>query len=258
MILLFEETRKISKEEFAQNVVESLEKTAVYDSLLSGHSEFRKKESIVRITSGSSVDTASKYSGKKISILNFASAYNPGGGVLNGATAQEEVLCRCSTLYEVLSSDKCFDQYYRKNRSENSEFGSDRIIYSPGIIFFRRDQYEFPKEIEPFIADVITCAAPNLRNKEFNPDVLKNVLYRRYKRIFETACLYGTEILVLGAIGCGVFKNPADIVANVMMNLCMQYPYFEEIVFPIYKSESTYRSFLNEFSRMKHLKIETH
>ena len=46
------------------------------------------------------------YEGKKVCILNFASATNPGGGVTKGSSAQEEAICRCSTLYANLK-----DQY---------------------------------------------------------------------------------------------------------------------------------------------------
>ena len=43
---------------------------------------------------------------KRIAVLNFASATNPGGGVKSGSSAQEESLCRCSTLYPALNQKK--------------------------------------------------------------------------------------------------------------------------------------------------------
>jgi uncharacterized protein (TIGR02452 family) len=51
-------------------------------------------------------EAASVYKDTKVAVLNFASASNPGGGVVRGANAQEECLCRCSDLYFCLNIDE--------------------------------------------------------------------------------------------------------------------------------------------------------
>ena len=48
---------------------------------------------------------------KKVCVLNFASATNPGGGVVNGSSAQEECLCRCTTLYPCLKEESLWRDF---------------------------------------------------------------------------------------------------------------------------------------------------
>lgn len=64
--------------------------------------------------------------GEQTCVLNFASYCNPGGGFLNGTMAQEEALCRSSTLYEVLTEQE--DKFYNSNVSTSQNKYSDEIM----------------------------------------------------------------------------------------------------------------------------------
>ena len=95
----------------------------------------------------------------KIAVLNFANPYEPGGGVLRGAMAQEECLCRCSDLYNVLAQPYFLKHYYQHHYQNSDHYFSDRLIYSPNIIVLKSDD-SIPQILDkPFCADVITCAA---------------------------------------------------------------------------------------------------
>lgn len=141
--------------------------------------------------------------GKRVCILNFASATNPGGGVVHGSSAQEEAICRCSTLYPCLSTKEMWNQFYGPRRNADNPLYNDDCIFTPGVKVFKGDT-NFPElllEADWWDVDVITCAAPNLRNvpsNRMNPnagsrkadisyDGLKALHTSRVKRIFEVA-----------------------------------------------------------------------
>ena len=69
----------------------------------------------------------------RIAVHNFASATNPGGGVTRGSRAQEECLCRCSTLYHTLNVKNLWDEYYGFHRSLHNVCYTDACIYTPDI-----------------------------------------------------------------------------------------------------------------------------
>ena len=81
----------------------------------------------VKVTKNSSFNAARSYSGN-IAVLNFASATNPGGGVTKGSNAQEECLCRCSTLYPILSDNR-FLAFYSEHKTAGNALHNDDIIY---------------------------------------------------------------------------------------------------------------------------------
>lgn len=172
---------------------------------------------------------------QKVCVLNFASATNPGGGVKKGSSAQEECLCRCSTLYPCISVDTVRRGFHERHRTmlssgHLSALYNDDCIYTPGVSVFKTDSFTplTMPEREWYTVDVITCAAPNLRPRPsnyLNPasgteavkignSDLKALHEKRASRIFDIAKANGVETMILGAFGCGAFQNPPEVVAT--------------------------------------------
>ena len=79
-------------------------------------------------------EAAMAYEDKKVAVLNFASASNPGGGVVNGSSAQEECLCRCSTLYYNLTEDDMWKKFYLPHRHAANPIHNDDLIEEDIVI----------------------------------------------------------------------------------------------------------------------------
>lgn len=147
---------------------------------------------------------------EKIGVLNFASAKNPGGGFLNGAMAQEESLAASGGLYPTLTRH---EEYYQRNRSCKTMSYTDCAIYSPEVVFFRDEDFNLVEK--PVTASVLTIPAVNLRQalqKGEDPKAAKAKMKQRMSRALELFAVMGDQTLVLGAYGCGVFRNdPRDV-----------------------------------------------
>ena len=156
--------------------------------------------------------------GGHIACLNFASARNPGGGFLGGAQAQEEALARASALYPCLLAAP---QYYERNRANRSAVYLDLVIFSPQVPFFRKDAADLLES--PVLASVITAPAPNrgavAQNESRNLPLVEPALRRRAEMVLHVAQAHGVDRLVLGAWGCGVFRNDPARVASVFAAL---------------------------------------
>lgn len=212
------------------------------------------REGAVTITKSRTLEAAVRlskaYPGKRIAVLNFASAVNPGGGVVHGSSAQEESLCRCSTLYPTLDRYSLWQKYYNVNRASGNVLHTDACIYTPGIVICKTDT-EFPERMpqnEWVTVDVISCAAPNLRDmpsNQYNPEngqavaipdkELQRLHEQRARCILSVAAAHGAQILVLGAFGCGAFRNDPKVVARAYANVlkdCRKY--FDLVEFAVF------------------------
>ena len=185
---------------------------------------------------------------KGLAVLNFASARKVGGGFLRGAKSQEEDIARSSGLFRCLETQP---EYYQENQACSSSLYTDNIIYSPAVPWFRSEGGSLLEE--PFLASVVTAPAPNakeyLQRGAGDLRVLQETLVRRAAYILEIAASMGNRSLLLGAWGCGVFRNDAQEVAATFMSHLKGRRYrgcFDQVVFAVFdpsKSKETYIAF---------------
>ena len=277
-IEVFNDTEKLiaSNITLMEATVKSSELTKVYDNGVFKENivlpqELRLIDNIT-VTNHRTFEAArllkKEFPDNKVAVLNFASATNPGGGVTRGSSAQEECLCRASNLYNQLILSKPTSLFYRPNINAKNPLHDDKIIYTPDIVVFKTDDknYDLLPEEDWYKVDVITCAAPNLREKpsnQFNQgdgdiaaNISKDYLYTihlsRAQAIVRSAIENGVQVLVLGAFGCGAFKNDPKVVAKAyydVLNIYQQF--FNRIEFAIYCNsyeDENFKAFKEQFT----------
>jgi len=192
--------------------------------------------------------------GRSVAVLNFASAKHPGGGWLKGAQAQEEELTRCSTLYAALTSD-CASAMYASScanlKLRNDGLYTSTLCYSPEVTVIRDADGALLDK--PFRAAFITAAAPNAghaRRCGVSEELIEAALTERAELVLATAAAHGHDALVLGAWGCGCFKNEPAKVAGIFAQL-LRGPYcgvFMHVSFPL-RDDDNRAPFLESFRR---------
>lgn len=251
-IRIFNDTLKQCRENdtLKSAVKKSIENTVLYKA--GDYPEIsRKPDRKCRVlttherTVESAVNLHKLYPDKKITILNFASAVNAGGGVTLGANAQEESICRCSTLYPCLKTNKLTMGYYLPHIIRLNFCYTDSCIYTPDVMVIKSGEYpENLTENDWFAIDVITCSAPNLSFAWLPKKKLYEIHKKRGSHILHTAVVNGTDILVLGAFGCGAFRNNPDTVSQAYIDILPDFMgYFSEIRFAVYSSSPDSRNF---------------
>ena len=215
-------------------------------------------------------------------VLNLADAYHACGKYNSGAGAQEESLCRASTLSLTLY------QYHNKRWADKAgvplrpipaypmdiHFGG---IYSPDVTVFRdNEQTGFALREEPFLTSVISVAALNFKpgHKTNNLEYCaadggfttegQQVMYDKIRTIYRIALLNGHDALVLGAFGCGVFRLKPELVAAFFKDILQEDEFrgkFHTIVFAMLEGkgsprkkveeEGNYAPFYQQFGRFE-------
>lgn len=155
-------------------------------------------------------------------VLNMANASRIGGGWLTGAEAQEEYLFRRTDLHKTL-------------KSKLYPMRSDEVIYSPCVrVLFDDDYNELQPEHNVSIVSVAAVRDPHITLTGELTDYDWVEMYYKIRMIFHIAAMNKHDCLILGALGCGAFHNPPNVIATIFAEMCGEYAgYFKKVVFAI-------------------------
>lgn len=233
--------------ELVEGILQTIEKQYIvlHDEKIDAHLKSPESHTKYIISGKRSFEAAGAYKGKKVAVLNYANNHHIGGAPFS-AGAQEESLCRCSTLFPCISAMK--DEFYERHikqyqNGEIDHMGNDDLIYSPDIIVFKTDERTIPvypqimKKEDWFNVDVITCAAPELWQGYKKPNNYEEIISSRIKKILDVAAKENVQVLILGAWGCGAFKNSHEVVGRQFRHLLKNYN-FEIVEFALARKET--------------------
>lgn len=206
-------------------------------------SEYKKNIKVINTDSVSAIVEYSKLG--KTCVLNMASDKHAGGGVVNGAKAQEECLFRCSNLYRVVNQG-----FY--------PLIENQCLYTKDAIFFKGFNYEY---MDSVVSDVVTIAAINL-NQYANYDDLQigldyfKITRNKIRLMLSLAINNNIENIILSSFGCGVFKNDPEQMSDMFYEILINESYsnfFNNVVFAIINDrnsvDNNYEIFFDKFNK---------
>lgn len=186
--------------------------------------------------------------GGRVAVLNMASHSSPGGGWLKGALAQEEALCYRSSLALSL---------HRRYYPWKQRMG----LYSPDVVVIRSDMPSGHNLLVPDVSpadlpivSVLSIAAPRCpdvaRASEQTPtggfvertvyaqSEVRELMKDKMRLCLRMAAQRDHGLLVLGALGCGAFRNPPREVAHCWLEVLKEAEFeggwWEEVWFAVY------------------------
>jgi hypothetical protein len=184
--------------------------------------------------------------GTCFAVLNMANAFVPGGAYVEGAVAQEENMFRRSDCHFRIGDDE-FDRRVDRYRPEMTRMltAQEGVVYlderNPRVCIRGPEDRARPDlgyawlpegEIFPFFE--LRAAAQDLRDgSAFDPGEAR----RRIVAQLETLRERRVRHVVLGAFGCGAFRNPAEQVARIYRDeIVARAADFAVVVFAIFSA----------------------
>lgn len=204
----------------------------------------------IEIRNESTLEAARRFvaDGDRPAALNFASAKHPGGGFLGGARAQEESLARSSALYACINGNPM----YAMHRALGDGMYTSSMIYSPDVPVLRNEEGELLAT--PYLCTMITAPAVNAgavtKHDRGRHTEIRQEMERRIRKVLAIAAHHEHDALVLGAWGCGVFRNDPEEIAGLFRAALRTefHGVFRRVIFAILDSSED-RHFIGPFER---------
>ena len=217
-------------------------------------------------------------------VVNFANHRRPGGGWRNGAVAQEEAICYRSSLalslspkhYPLAMDEALYSPYVLVVRGDmasghrllDSAFEALPVvsvltvaaIHQPPVRTFvlkKKEKGEKKKKKtrneNAIGVDVMDVDEEEEEEEEyvhvFERDRDRDVTKFKMRLALRMAATHGNDLLVLGALGCGVFANPPEAVAHCWLEVLTEPEFsgnwWRQVWFAVYdpKEEGNYEIF---------------
>ena len=163
-------------------------------------------------------------------VLNMASDFQPGGGVVKGSSAQEEDLFRCSN-YALCTNKSLYP------------IKDDEVIVTDGVTIIKDEDYNIlPEYIELDFIAVAAVRRPPLEYEDGEPSYMniedQQIMQDKIDAIFRYGIYQEKDSLLLGALGCGAFRNPPKVVRDMFQDAIDRYRnYFKQITFAVLSNE---------------------
>ncbi len=202
------------------------------------HEENRINTPVCKLIDNDTLGAAiAEMSDKHPLVLNFANPYKPGGGVYRGSNAQEEDLCRRSTLLPALESEEASDYYIHncyEHETDPAVDSFERAFLVKNVEVFVDSSGDLMKK--PIKVDILTIASPYVcPDDEESGDVIRHCpcIEDIVQAICSITNAYNYEYAVFGAIGCGAFHQNPDRVAKKFKECLEDKSSLKEVIFAI-------------------------
>lgn len=187
-------------------------------------SDIKTKFAVIEADCIEAADLLEK-AGYNVCMLNMANRQNPGGGVMEGAGAQEENIFRRSNLLLSLYQFTNYANQYGINQNSENSYPLDRDtggIYSKDVTIFRGSEHSGYRLLKnPFKISIVSVPAinkPKLNHVDGNFQISPELIEPSKEKIRTILRICGKnnhDALVLSAFGCGAFRNPPQHMAEL-------------------------------------------